>query len=287
MRGQLDELLQAAELLLLGGDPDDALEMLDEAVRLAPQDTLPFTRRAKLLITLGGTDHLRRAVTDLEQAIALGADSADCWFHLMRAHAKLGDLPAARVALAQAQALAPDDLRLAAWGVRLAAQADDPAEALRLVQAVRQTAPDDFHWMRQEAELLMMMSDYGRARQALTALIARHAPAEIAPGTWDAATWTSIYLKRAEACRCLGDLAAALDDLARAEALIPDEPGISFMRGLIRWQQGDADGAFDLLWGALATAAPDVRAGFWEELADYPHRGKLAATLDRYNRSAK
>jgi tetratricopeptide (TPR) repeat protein len=280
MPDTLADLLQVADYLLLGGDALDALEMLARAQTTAPDSPEPPYRMAEILISLGGTDHLTAARDHLRQAIALGADEADAYFRLMQVHIDLNHIPAAQDAYTQAVQRDPANARLREWGIRLALLRNDLGAAL--VQAERElaSAPENFHWQRWVADLRLQTGDAAGARAMFDALIAAHLPADLPAEDWFAAQWGAILVSRADACRRVGDLDAASASLDRAEALIPDDPGILVGRGLVAWQADDDERAYDLLRAGLAAAPPEVRARLWPELADYPRREALRDALD-------
>ncbi len=277
---QLHDLLQTADVLLLDGDTTGALETLARAHRASPNSPEPYYHRAELLVSMGGESNLKKAWMDLVRAITLGMNGVEVHFALMRTLVDMGQIEAAKAAYVEAIALDPQNVRLREWAIRLAILDDNLPQALRLAQKEESRAPGNFHWMRWEAELLLMTADYAGACKAFSALIEAHAPAEITPGGWEASQWGDILLKRAEACRMAGDFAGARADLDSAEAYIPGEPGIPFGRGLIAWAYGDTDTAFDLLTAGLTTAAPGVRTRFWEALADYPRQQELRKLIN-------
>lgn len=220
MTGTLQALLEAADLLLLGGDVPEALEQLAQAATLAPDDPLPHLRRAEILVRQGAPADWHAALAALDAAEARGLATANLYFLRMRACAALGQLAAAQAAHAAAVALNPDDARLREWAVRLALAAHDLAGALACVQAERTAAPDNFHWARWEAELLL---ESGAARAALAAydaLLADHYPVDLAPGDWAAPTWAAILYGRAAVHDQLGDAPAAQADRTQAALLV-------------------------------------------------------------------
>lgn len=273
-----ENLLKTADAFLQFGEVDDALAALDAAVQAAPDDPLPCLRRAEVLTSAGR--NLHQALADLERAAALGMDTVRLHFKRMIVLAELGEIAAARAAHAQAVHLDADDPRLWEWGIRLAVLAGDLAGALALIRQVRKKQPSAFGWARREAALLLQMGAFAAARDAFTALIETHAPADPTPGGWEASQWVEVYLARAEAYRRLDDFDAALADLACAEQHLPDDPGIPFGRGLVAWARGDADGAFPLLRAGLESAAPGVREAFWHALAGYPRLDDLRAAVE-------
>ncbi len=274
----VDDLLQVADLLLLGGDPTAALEQLDLAAEAAPADPRPYLRRAEILIARAGGEDCRAALVSLERAAALHPAESRLHFLRMRACYALGEVAAAQAAYEAAVAADPQDTRLREWGLRLALAAGDPARALRLAREAIATNPTSLSWRRWEAELLLQMGDDAAACAALTALVA-HMPPDLTPGAWDAAVWGALLLARAGVQRRLGDLAAARADLDAAAILLPGDPGVDLERGLLIWASGAVEEAYPLLRAALVAAAPGVRAGFWASLAGYPRLAALQADL--------
>ncbi len=218
------DLLHAADLLLLGGGGPDALDVLAQAAAAAPASPEPHLRMAEIRVAQGGPDDLRAALADLEQAGALGLETAALHFLRMRAAFELGDIPQAQAAYQTALALAPDDARLQEWGVRLALAAGEPGQALALARAALAANPANFHWARWEAELLLENGDATGARDAFTALIAAHCPPDLTPGAWAAPIWADVLGKRAAALDRLQQPAAAAADRASAAALVAGGP---------------------------------------------------------------
>lgn len=216
----VNDLLNAADLLLLGGDGADALARLAEAAAAAPTSPEPHLRMAEIRVAQGSPADLRAALADLERAWALGMDSAALHFLRMRAAFELGDAAQAQAAYQTALALAPEDARLREWGVRLALAAGEPEQALALARAELAANPASFHWARWEAELLLETGDAAGARGAFTALLAAHCPPDLAPGAWAAPIWADVLGKRAAALDRLGEAAAAAADRIRAAALM-------------------------------------------------------------------
>jgi tetratricopeptide (TPR) repeat protein len=279
MPDSLDNLLEKADLLLLGGDAEDALIELKAAAQLAKDDARPHLRQAEILIGLGGAARLKQAWLALLRAIALGERTTATYFLLMRTLATLGDFSGAQDAYNSALALDPANPRLREWGVRLARQRGATALALELVQAERAQTPDDFHWQRWEAELLVEQGDYAAAQAVLDGLLAACPPESLVAGAWDAPQWAALFLVRADARRHQGDLTGATADIDQAADLTPDDPAIPFQRGMVTWAAGDADGAYPLLHAGLTAASPILRADFTTQLTDYPRRADLLAAL--------
>ena len=278
MTDSVNSLLERADALLAGGDFEAALAALDAASRLDATDPRPQRQRAELWIGLGGPANLRQAWLALVRAIALGLDDLDVHFQLMRTLYELGEWDSAQVAYETALKLDPTNARLREWALRLAVAAGDLPRALDVAHVERAADPANRYWQRWEADLLRQTGDLTAARQVLDSLLAA-SPADLDPNAFDAAQWADLILQRADVCRQLGDFAAALDDLARAEVCMPGEPAVTFGRGLVAWGQGDPDAAFDLLRAGLTAAAPEVRAAFWEALAAYPRLDALRAAL--------
>lgn len=286
MSDQLADLLQLADLHLLGGDAPAALDTLREAIDLDSHNPEPHYRRAEVLISLGSPAQLNQAIYHLFAALdnttsGQAALEADIRFFLLRAFVELDYLAAAQDAYIHAIKHSPDNARLREWGIRLAVLNQQLPLALQLVQQELADAPTNYHWLRWSADLRFLSGDYPAAIRALTILLDEHQPANLTPGDWHAATWGSLLLKRAEAARKMGAHEMAAADLNAAAALLPDDPAICFNRGLLAWAQDDNAMAFNLLKQGLQEAGPDVRTGFWEELVDYPRREQLRLALNQ------
>lgn len=278
---ELEQLLKDAELLLLGGDVDDALELYNQAVEAAPEDPALYERRAELLLSMDGPQNTAQALADMERMIALGVDTVDLRYKMIVALADLGQDADARdlavEAMAQADCYPRLCTRLRDWAVRLALRLDDLDGALAVARESRGREPESIYWAGQEARLLLRKGDDAAARDLLDEIIGAFAPAVPTPGTWEAPQWTALYCQRAQAQLSLGAFDAALADLATAEAYMADDPSLPFVRGLVAWRRGDAGAAFPLLAAGLRQAGPDLRDHFWAQLDDYPRRGALRA----------
>jgi predicted TPR repeat methyltransferase len=92
------------------GQTDAALRSSQQARALAPHDFDVAFEHAKALLRAGNADEAARL---LESLVKARDDHAQGWVWLGRAHLKLDDLPAARVAFERAKALDADDAGIA------------------------------------------------------------------------------------------------------------------------------------------------------------------------------
>ncbi|GAB4572696.1 MAG: hypothetical protein Kow0077_12870 [Anaerolineae bacterium] len=220
---KVDDWLHTADLLLLGGDVDEALAMLRLAQAAAPDDPEPYFRAAEILIAQGEREALAEAVQHLRAAAARGMASAELFFLQMRASYELGDLMAAQQAYDAAVTHHPHDARLREWGPRLALAAGKVQHALTLIRLERQAAPESADWLRWEAEVLYRAGELRAAYAAYSDLIANYMPPGLKAGDWAAPQWAAVLLARAEVAHELGDEAGATIDRARAAVLVPGE----------------------------------------------------------------
>lgn len=108
-----------------GGNPRASLAPYEEAVRLAPGAQLIRGELARAMVETGDPALLRPAVDQLQIAIAAAPDEAPFWRTLADAYGRLGEIPRAQLASAEA-AMALGDIPLAK-GFALAALKRLPA----------------------------------------------------------------------------------------------------------------------------------------------------------------
>ena len=163
---------ELAALLENGGDPETALEHLDAAVTLSPDDAGLLTargtvhgrlkhypeaeadlRRALRLVPDSAMAHQQlglvlwrkgvpsEAATVFRRAIALQPATASNHYYLGEALSQLNDLPAALVALEQATQLAPGDARAFQLAGRVLDRLKRPEEAREMYRRAREARP--------------------------------------------------------------------------------------------------------------------------------------------------
>lgn len=255
--------LELAEALMLAGEMEDALLALSEQLADAPDDAETRRLRARLLISLrrGG-----EALADLD---ALSAPTAHD--HLLRA---------------QAYALAGD-----ADGLRNAAlAAPENAEAVELVLrdlfgrgeseaglALLAGRDKTWRWLGWSGDFAALRGEYAAAVEQYGAALddlkrqARNAIREMQKAY--------LLLKRAEIYRKLRRFDEADADYRAAEAIVPNDPMISFNRGLLAFDAGSLRKALPLCRDALDHAPDALRDAMRQTLLGEPRYEMLAQAL--------
>jgi protein O-GlcNAc transferase len=129
---------------------ESSLEALNQAVSRMPQNPKAFASRAFTLIKLR---RHRDAINDLECAIQLGADSADCRQGLGVSFQALGELDAALPHYQRALTLNPNLIKVWAYQGLIHYQRQRWAESLACFQRVLQLDPNDDSALGNCAEL--------------------------------------------------------------------------------------------------------------------------------------
>jgi Flp pilus assembly protein TadD len=100
-----ESLIQQAQVQSEAGNVDQAISLLNQAIQLAPDSSLAYTR-------LGGMQLLQRdyssGIKNFQQAIMLDGQNADAFIGLSVAYLHLGRYSLAREALKEASRLGPD-----------------------------------------------------------------------------------------------------------------------------------------------------------------------------------
>jgi capsular polysaccharide transport system permease protein len=138
--GDTDIAIHAAELLLRGGRPEDALSLLDDAVQRSPTDPIIWRLRSAAEDLRGAND---AALSAIDQALQLTPEAAE--YHLHRGHLlyRNGDFTAAATAIRRAAELDPAsrDARRAQLDLLLAD--DQLAEATAMGGELLRAFPED------------------------------------------------------------------------------------------------------------------------------------------------
>lgn len=100
-----ETLIQEAQIQSEAGDLEQATSLLNQAIELAPDSSLAYTR-------LGGVQLLQRnyssGIKNFQQAIMLDGKNADAFIGLSVAYLHMGRYSLAREALKEASRLGPD-----------------------------------------------------------------------------------------------------------------------------------------------------------------------------------
>jgi Flp pilus assembly protein TadD len=149
--------------LLTLNEPDEAIPMLSDAVRLKPSNA---TAHNTLAVALIATERIDEALRELNQSLALDPDYQNARYNLARIHAGQGDTAAALEELNRYLAVVPNDARAHDFAGRLLASAKRLDEALRHFRKAVELQPEDAGF---ETNLGAALAQTGNLPEAITA----------------------------------------------------------------------------------------------------------------------
>ncbi|WP_430419207.1 putative 2OG-Fe(II) oxygenase [Phenylobacterium sp.] len=284
--GRIEEALAVTTPLAEHPEPSHrALAMHSTALKALGrrEEALVFDTRAtsrypssgaawhNLAATLGDLGQGAKAVAAMEHAFRLGLDGALSWGVMARAKSAIGDLDGAENAYREALRRAPNRVETAAEYANLAwMRRGDLAEAEMILDRCA-------HAGGLPAPLLLTKARFldaaGQAEKGavLLAMAADRMPDEVA-----------LLMAAGQAALELGRLDDAERFAARAEARLPDQPGVLNQAVIVHLARGRADLALakarrgleldpgnQSLWGWAASAARALGDPLYHELYDY------------------
>jgi len=258
-------LLELAAAFIQTGELDDALAALDQHLENDPADNRARRMRIRVLRHLG---QFRRALADFDLLADQTPDDIHNHSVLLR---QAGNLDGAIDSLAAACERWPENERLAERYVQLLIEDGQYEAALPVVQ--RQ--PHNWRWLGWEGDLLAQMGD-DVAATARYGLALAHLGEQ--PDPWLAPMRARLLLARAHAYRRLELFDQAAAHYRAAEDIVPDDPLIPFLRGLVCFLQGDLQAAIALCRPVFTAANDALHQQMLDELQnDARHAGLLAA----------
>jgi len=266
--------LQLAEAFIQTGELHDALEALDQQIDAHPGDERARRWRAAVLLRLRDEDRLRQAEDDLRGLTAPTARD-----HVQRSIILevLGDLEGAVAAMQSARDSQPEDERLAERTLQLLMAQGKLDEAQRLIE----TRPRTWRWLQWAGDLLVLSGNdiVAIARYGL-ALAQLENKTDSIENRHLGALRARLLLARADAYRRLEMIEQAEMDYVAAGNLMPDDPMITFKRGLLASLQGDRQRAADLCREALHNANQTLHAMMLAELRENEQYETMLKSLD-------
>lgn len=253
-RGALSEALTAAEALVAerpddpqalrwlstaqmqGGQPDAALDTIDRAIALAPDNADLHLARAGVLV---GSRRNEDAQAALNQATGLDPNQFTAYVIQGQLALGRGDLDEAERLARLAARVAPDHPQLAAITGMVALRRGNSDEALKIVSAALQQAPDDMQLRYALGFIHMALGHWAFAEQAFRGVV------EKVPGS------DSLRSLIADLLRRQGRPAEAADELAPLVA-INNAPALHRYIGHLRLAAGQNEEALAALRIALA-----------------------------------
>lgn len=273
--------LQIADACIQAGELDAALTALADHLATQPADDDARRTRIALLQRLGAT-HRADALADIDRLATLTADDHAARAVLLEA---AGDAAGAAAAISTALRLRPGDPVLTERRVDLLLAVGRSADAIALLDStLMNRMPGGWRWRLRRGDAYhahgdpqAAVADYAAALTELSAM--PDAPALIVNYRAQA------HIKRATVLRTLRQWAAADADLAAAERLLPTDPVLPFLRGLVAYALGG--GSHDALRRALPVcrdaldrAGSTLRREMKRALMDDPLYRPLAAALE-------
>lgn len=264
--------LELAAAFIQAGELQDARNALDQHLVQTPGDDRARRMRIRVLRHLGGEADLRAALSDLQQLASPTADDSALHSLLLE---QSGDLSGAVNVMAEAHSRWPENERLTERYIELLI-------ATQQMQAALETArsqPRNWRWLGWEADVLAQMGDDVTAT-ARYGLALAQLEAQFGDESYMAPIKARLLLARAHAYRRLHMFDQADQHYLQAEALIPSDPLIAFLRGLVAFDQDDLPNALLLCQRAYRAANDTLRDQMRDELKRDPRYMPLLTTLE-------
>lgn len=248
------------------GDRIRALNDLDQATRLKPDDPQAFADRAAELFAQKVFD---QAVADCDRVLTLDPGRAPIRGLRGRCHAERGDTPAALADYEAAAAADPENApRYLLWRAALRLETEDLAAAEADCTAALQTRPDDPEAYHLRGTVRHQAGDAAGAEADFTAALDR------APDHGAARLGRAV-------CRFLRkDFPAAAADCDGAARLLPHSPRVFELRGAARRALGDFDAALADFDEAVRLAPQAAMPFNYRAGAHYSKKDYAAAARD-------
>ena len=263
--------LELAAAFIQTGELDDALVALNQHLDENPADDDARRMRIKVLQHLGDEAGLRAAQDDFARLPTHTLNDVISYSLLLE---QSGDHDGALATIAQGYRRWPANERIIERYLQLLARANDTETALSIVRQ----QPRTWRWWQWEGDILAMQGDdttatarYGLALASLDNMLG--------DDPYAAPVKASILLARAHAYRRLQHFQQADDHYAAAAQLVPNDPTITFARGLLRFLQGEMAVAAETCRSALAEATPALYKQMLDELHGDERYRPLAAQL--------
>lgn len=264
--------LTTAETLILAGELDAALDILDAHLQSAADDLAARRLRADVLRHL--PDRARDALAEFDALAEISALTVEEEIHRYHLRAGLGD-PNQALARLEAAWTAHGDLRLAELLLRAFYAQGATARAFALLVDL----PKTWRLLEWSGDFYALNGDDRVAAEYYCSAVDQLDEADADP--LRAAAKADLLLKRADVYRRMERFADADADYEAANAIMPDDAGIPFQRGLLRFERGELAEAVTLIRAALDSAPESLRASLWAALHAEPRYAPLVAALER------
>ena len=264
--------LELAGAFIQAGELDDALNALDQHLETTPTDNRARRMRIQVLRHLGGEDHLHAALADINRLNDPTANDASLHSLLLQ---QSGDLTRAVAVLSEAHVRWSDDERLTERYLELLITSDQIQTALELARS----QPRTWRWLGWEGDVLARLGDDMLAT-ARYGLALNQLDKQFSDENYMAPIKARMLLARAHAYRRLSMFEQADTHYQAAAAIIPNDPMIPFLRGLVAFNQDDQQHALDLCQQAYRMANAMLRGQMVDELRHDPRYQPLLTALE-------
>ena len=259
--------LELAAAFIQAGELNDALAALNQHLDNHPTDDRVRRMRIKVRHHLG---HIQGALDDFAPLSDQTPDDMLTHSALLR---QAEQVKSAIDLLAGAVRRWPQHERLAEGFVQLSLEAGRHEAALEIVRQ----QPKNWRWLGWEGDLLAAMGDDTMATARYGLALAQLGEQ---PDAWLGPIRARLLLARAHAYRRLEFYQQADADYQQAQSIIPNDPLIPFLRGLLCFLQDDLEAALILCRPAYAAANDAMRQQMKHELHSDKRYVDLLAAIE-------
>jgi tetratricopeptide (TPR) repeat protein len=259
--------LELAAAFIQTGELDDALAALNQHLEDHPEDDRVRRWRINVLRQL---DHAPSALEDFPH---LSEHTPDDMLNHSVLLEQAGEVEAAIEVMTAACAHWPENERLAERSVQLLMMAGRYDTALDVVRQ----QPRNWRWLGWEGDLLAQMGDDMTATARYGLALAQLGEQR---DSWLGPIRARLLLARAHAYRRLEFYEQADEAYLEAKVIVPDDPMIPFLRGLLRFLQDDLETALILCRPAYAAASEVLRRQMQQELRSDSRYVELLAAVE-------
>jgi tetratricopeptide (TPR) repeat protein len=147
----------------------EAAEQVEEAIKMAPDEALAYTMRARLKLV---EEDVKAAMTDLDQAIRLNPQDVVALMIRARLHLVEENIPAAKKDVETALLLSPGLIQGILIRSVIAAEEGRMTDAIADIQLLLQDDPDNVSWRMQLAGYYIRDKRHSRAIEIFTKILA-------------------------------------------------------------------------------------------------------------------
>lgn len=266
--------MERAEAFIKAGELDDALEALNEQLASHPEDDYARRIRVQVLMRKNTSSDLQQALADLD---ALEHRTLNDAYAGSVIRERMGDIQSAIHLLEAALNDDASDERIRARTrerqLELMRKSGDIRKALAIAL--------ENDWVQWAADAAAELQDDALALEYYAQALVRveHLTSVTSPAL-AANIKARVLLKRGAALQRLNQLDTADKDYAAAEAIIPDDPMITFNRGIIAYLQGHREIAQTQIKSAFDNAPAALQSIMRAEIQGNSRYQSLESLID-------